>query len=192
MFPYSLKMEVRPKRNKPFVCDECGEEIDTENDYNKIILVNFADGRKFRNKFCSLDCFEKWKLLKKPNETRETLEVEVKKMTDAEKEDYKEEEETNGTSKEVKKGKVSYKGESTTGKYKTDKEIKDIKEIRDNVECLRSTDSKGSFNIINLPGTYDRQGSILESPKYTPKEAMKKFVDYFNIFRIKHNRDKYK
>ena len=188
-------MEVRPKKNKPFVCDECGKKIDTEGDYGKLISVTFVDGRKFRNKFCSLDCFEKWRLLhKKPNGTKEPLEVEVKKMTEVEKESYKEEEEPEDKD-EILNGKkhkgVSYKGESKA-KYENKKDkIIDVNKVRKEVECLNLTSEKGR-DMVKYPGRYDRPGSLQKFPKYAPKETIKKFMDYFNIFRITHDKDKYK
>jgi hypothetical protein len=191
------KMEVRPKRNKFFTCDQCGEEIDTKGDYDKIISVHFSEGRKFRNKFCSLDCFEKWKLLnKKANDNKAPLEDAIKKITDSEKEAYKEEEEPDkeyvvpkNKSKDIK-----YKENTSMDYKKEDKKNKDnadVKETRADVECINWTDSKG-VDIVKYPGRYDKQGSLQKAPKYAPKDNIKKFLDYFNVLRTKHNKDKYK
>lgn len=56
-------MRVKPKRNKPFVCNQCGEEINTDKNYNKLISISFRDNKKFRYKFCSVVCFDKWNLV---------------------------------------------------------------------------------------------------------------------------------
>ncbi len=190
-------MEVRPKRNKPFECDQCGKEIDTKNDdYNKIILVTFNDNRKFRNKFCSLECLEKWKLLnKKPGMNQEPLEEELKNSPVYEKEAYLEEEEpldipTIPTKKD-KKGKnekVSYKKETKKEIYEDNKK-KTKRPFR--VEPLNIL-SKEGIDKIDYGRRYDVRGSLQKKPKYAPKHKLKAFLDIFNVLKLKYNKDEYK
>ena len=78
-------MRVKPKRNKPFVCNQCGEEISTDKNYNKIISISFIDDKKFRYKFCSVQCFDKWNLVNSNLVmTQEPLEEEIKESQEHE------------------------------------------------------------------------------------------------------------
>jgi hypothetical protein len=178
-FVLNTKMEVRSKRNKPFVCDQCGEVIKTGRNYSKIIFVNFVGKNKYRNKFCSIHCFDKWKLInKKPTMNQEPLEEELKNSAVYEKEAYLEEEEPLDIPMKEDKEK----------KEKNDKE-KVKKPFR--VEPLNIL-SKDDIDKINYGRRYDVRGSVQKKPKYTPKHKLKAFLDTFNILKLKYNKDEYK
>ncbi len=175
-------MEVRPKRNKVFICDQCGNEMNTkEEDYNKIIIVTFVDGRKFRNKFCSIDCYDKWKLVNKPNLNKAPLEVEIKKMTEEEKEDYKEEEEPkknngkNYTSKNDAKD-VSYESKNEV-KYE-----KNHKKPETETEVINILDRKDEAPNQDSE-LYGKKRYIKEKEGFDAVNKLKDFIDNINILK---------
>jgi len=191
-------MEVRPKRNKPFVCDECGEKISTKRNYGKIIFVNFRDNKKYRNKFCSVQCFDKWKLLNKmPAMSQEPLEEEVKKIKFSEKESYQEEEEPAvplPKIEEYKKEKPGVKYVEKPPKVKYEKNNKE-KKIDNEKISVSDTDT---LNLINKkdtdiePELYGKGRFIKTKEKYIPKNKLKDFKDILNILKFKYRRKDYK
>jgi len=178
-------MEVRPKRNKVFICDQCDTEINTKKgNYNKIIIVTFVDGRKFRNKFCSTDCYDKWKLVNKPNLKKAPLEVEVKKMTDEEREDYKEEEEpkkNNGNNYDIKKDAkdVSYESKN---EVKYEKNEKNHKKPETETEVINILDKKDEAPNQD-PELYGKKRYIREKEGFDAVNKLKDFVDNINILK---------
>ena len=174
-------MEVRPKRNKAFICDECGTEINTKKeDYKKIIIVSFIDGRKFRNKFCSIGCYDKWKLMnKKPNLSQAPLEVEINKVTEEEREEYKEEEEPRKQDYDNKKDAkdVTYENSSEV-KYEKKKGKKEHTET----EIISMLENK-DIAPVRDPELYGKKRFIKKKEGYEAVNKLKSFIDNINLLK---------
>jgi len=94
----------------------CEEKVKTKKgNYRKIIFVNFTNRKKYRYKFCSPSCFEKWHIMNAQQAApQELLEKEVTKTYIDE--EFKEEEEPNQIA-EKKPAKVKYEDPISNKEY---------------------------------------------------------------------------
>jgi hypothetical protein len=182
-------MKVKAKRNKPFTCDECGKEVDTEKEYRKVILLRCSEGHKNRNKFCSIQCFDTWNLVNKQEDLEDNIGVEV-----YDREDEVEEEEPyvagiRDESEEEPKVQAYVNGGMPAAYYAEPEPDAQPQKFD---QAAEKDDDASDLNKVKAGYVYEKAQAGRKLMRMTPRSALEKLRDRFKAWGILYDRDDWK